>query len=406
MLHLLLYVTRDVLKIILCTCVSSYKYAAGWGAVEMHERRAVRKKGTKKCSHHSVHREVKHMDEESAESVSRSKDENVYEGQLVERVENVSLNETAGDDDLNVQELILCQQNIAVIPPAVARYKNLRLLRGCCNILRQIPSFICDFAQLKYLTLSNNMLECLPENIGKLKQLVSLDVSSNRLKELPGSFSALQNLAELNLTNNEFGEIPRVIGCLRTLRILAMEENAINDVPVEIIRLPYLSVLKTRLLPPNSSVTIESSGSAMDVAEIAARRVMVKHLYKKCTLNIHVKRLLMQVKECSFCNGPYFRVEHTVVINQWHNFKYIPVRHNMCSLHFTSEPAMFYTLYIRPNCQGLRPRDSGERLPFSMIFNYHAYGNKLKKHIDHQNESEGTILSLIYHYKRQLRKDQ
>ncbi|ELQ74569.1 Leucine rich repeat protein [Trachipleistophora hominis] len=249
------------------------------------------------------------------------------------------------------------------------------------------------------------MLVCLPRDIGKLKNLESLDVSDNRLKELPDTFSALQSLTVLNLTNNRFDEVPRIIGCIRTLHILSLEGNAINDVPVEVIRLPYLSVLKTRPLAPKSSIEVRSSGTSIDIAEKTARRVIIKHLYKKCKLNVHVKRLLMQVKECSFCNGPYFRVNYTVITNQFYNSRYIPVRHEMCSLHFTSEPTMFYLLYMRPNYQGILPRDSEERLPFSMIFNYHAYGDKFKKYIDEQNEEEGTILSLIYHYKRRCDRD-
>jgi len=92
-------------------------------------------------------------------------------------------NLTSLDDKLfsfdTIEELILCENKLEIIPQTIENLKN-----------------------LKWLVLSDNNIVVLPENLSKLKKLEGLFVSNNKLKKLPANIVKLTNLKWLSLVEN------------------------------------------------------------------------------------------------------------------------------------------------------------------------------------------------------------
>jgi internalin A len=104
--------------------------------------------------------------------------------------------------------LVVHENQLTSLPPAIVKLTNLARLYLMRNRLASLPREIADLTNLTELYLEENRLTSLPPEIGKLTNLADLDLSGNQLTSLPPEIGKLTNLTQLGLHGNPRLNIP------------------------------------------------------------------------------------------------------------------------------------------------------------------------------------------------------
>lgn len=198
-----------------------------------------------------------------------------------------------------VTTITLEQIELAKVPRALLRFKNVQHLNLNDNELTQIPRFIFRLKKLTTLNVSgnrltnsaihckrnkhlkrinlqfnrltnlpkrlpkNNQLESLwigyndlstglnPRILSRLKHLKDLNFYRAKLTSLPTTIGRLAELETLDLYYNQLRELPAQIGTNRSLQQLALSYNLLGSLPIELAQLDHLTALYVR----NNSLT-------------------------------------------------------------------------------------------------------------------------------------------------------
>ena len=108
----------------------------------------------------------------------------------------------------NLQKLVLTQNRLACLPPALGQLRSLTDLAVANNQLMELPATIGRLAALEKLSAQNNLLTYLPEAIGQLGELRYVLLSDNRLQRLPQTLAALSGLEKLEVAHNPLQRPP------------------------------------------------------------------------------------------------------------------------------------------------------------------------------------------------------
>ncbi len=124
----------------------------------------------------------------------------------------------------NLKALILRDNKLIALSPAVASFKTLRTLRLDNNMLRHLPVTIGELSSLEILSVSSNRLVTIPPTIGQLgKSLRMLNLGNNCIRVLPRELGRLGNLSELDLNGNQITAVPCSVGDLTQLKTFNLE---------------------------------------------------------------------------------------------------------------------------------------------------------------------------------------
>ena len=170
---------------------------------------------------------------------------------------------------LHCKELILCENDLTVLPPEIGKLDTVEILDANNNRLNSLPEEIGDLktltqlylahnklffmpltpklgqlCNLQLLVLSDNKLDELPRELSQCSALTSLDLSENALKTLPPEFGRLENMTTLNLANNQLRQLPSEVGNMRSLSELLLTHNLLMQVPPEIANMRSLKTLR------------------------------------------------------------------------------------------------------------------------------------------------------------------
>ena len=142
-----------------------------------------------------------------------------------------------------LRNLILCYNNLSLLPDEIGQLQNLQYLQLHHNRLVKLPEQIGQLKNLIHLFLDNNQLTELPEPIGLLWNLEHLNLDKNQLIQLPESIGRLQNLQKLLLNHNRLTLLPKQIGLLKKLSCLQIDHNRLGALPGTISNLRSLEEL-------------------------------------------------------------------------------------------------------------------------------------------------------------------
>ena len=129
---------------------------------------------------------------------------------------------------------------ISVIPDAIAELKNLIELDLGGNQISVIPDVIAELKNLTTLYLWNNQISEIPDAIIELENLAELGLDSNQISEISNAITKLTNLTELHLSDNQISEIPNEIAELQKLKTLDLRDNQVKEIPEIIMQLENL----------------------------------------------------------------------------------------------------------------------------------------------------------------------
>ncbi|GJP44697.1 hypothetical protein CLOM_g4058, partial [Closterium sp. NIES-68] len=103
-----------------------------------------------------------------------------------------------------------CLDQTQKLPPSIAVFLALRVLRLHSEFLRALPDRMCKLAALQELHLSCPLLEELPEAFEQLRSLAHLSLSKcTEMRALPDNIGALQQMRRLELRHFR-GDLPEV----------------------------------------------------------------------------------------------------------------------------------------------------------------------------------------------------
>lgn len=101
-----------------------------------------------------------------------------------------------------LQELILCRNQITQLPAKIGWLSNLEMLEVSEHQqLMTLPEEIGQLTHLTYLNMSRSQITVLPSTIGKLDQLTYLSINSAALKHFPPELNQLQKLEYIDMVN-------------------------------------------------------------------------------------------------------------------------------------------------------------------------------------------------------------
>jgi len=167
--------------------------------------------------------------------------ENVLALDLSNRMLQSVPQQVNGFDKLNI--LILDDNSIRILPPALSNLQNLTKLFLSGNNLEKVPLQIGKLSKLDLIDISQNQLIEIPSSIGNLSNLLELSLFDNNIEKLPHEFAELTSLQILDLGNNLLKKLPPNFNKLQELEVLVLEDNLFNRVPDEIYQLNNLQKL-------------------------------------------------------------------------------------------------------------------------------------------------------------------
>ncbi|CBJ29007.1 Putative Leucine Rich Repeat Protein Kinase [Ectocarpus siliculosus] len=126
----------------------------------------------------------------------------------------------AGLEDLN-----LGNNDIAEMPPEIAKLGGLLFFNMAGNRLTRLPAEIGRLSSLKRLGLKGNALVRLPSSIGDLTHLVELYLTGNILEALPDEIVKLRRLKKLQLSFNNLRSLPQGMEAMRSLELCRLAVN-------------------------------------------------------------------------------------------------------------------------------------------------------------------------------------
>ncbi|XP_047660508.1 erbin isoform X2 [Tachysurus fulvidraco] len=151
---------------------------------------------------------------------------------------------------INLRELDVSKNSIQEFPENIKNCKVLAIVEASVNPISKLPEGFTQLLSLTQLYLNDAFLEFLPASFGRLTKLQILELRENQLKMLPKSMHKLMQLERLDLGSNEFSEVPEVLEQLTGIKELWMDGNKLTVLPPMIgmlKQLKYLDVSKNNL---------------------------------------------------------------------------------------------------------------------------------------------------------------
>ncbi|XP_056875619.1 erbin isoform X2 [Takifugu flavidus] len=151
---------------------------------------------------------------------------------------------------INLRELDVSKNSIQEFPENIKNCKVLAIVEASVNPISKLPEGFTQLLSLTQLYLNDAFLEFLPASFGRLTKLQILELRENQLKVLPKSMQKLTQLERLDLGSNEFTEVPEVLDQLAGIRELWMDGNRLTFLPGmlgKLKQLVYLDVSKNNL---------------------------------------------------------------------------------------------------------------------------------------------------------------
>ncbi|XP_076875237.1 erbin isoform X2 [Brachyhypopomus gauderio] len=151
---------------------------------------------------------------------------------------------------VNLRELDVSKNSIQEFPENIKNCKVLAVVEASVNPISKLPEGFTQLLSLTQLYLNDAFLEFLPASFGRLTKLQILELRENQLKMLPKSMHKLTQLERLDLGSNEFTDVPEVLEQLTGIRELWIDGNKLTLLPGMIgslKQLAYLDVSKNSL---------------------------------------------------------------------------------------------------------------------------------------------------------------
>ncbi|XP_034047480.1 erbin isoform X2 [Thalassophryne amazonica] len=151
---------------------------------------------------------------------------------------------------INLRELDVSKNSIQEFPENIKNCKVLAVVEASVNPISKLPEGFTQLLSLTQLYLNDAFLEFLPASFGRLTKLQILELRENQLKMLPKSMQKLTQLERLDLGSNEFTEVPEVLEQLTGIKELWMDGNKLTLLPGMLgmlKQLVYLDVSKNNL---------------------------------------------------------------------------------------------------------------------------------------------------------------
>ncbi|XP_036451604.1 erbin isoform X1 [Colossoma macropomum] len=151
---------------------------------------------------------------------------------------------------INLRELDISKNSIQEFPENIKNCKVLAIVEASVNPISKLPEGFTQLLSLTQLYLNDAFLEFLPASFGRLTKLQILELRENQLKMLPKSMHKLTQLERLDLGSNEFTEVPEVLEQLTGIKELWMDGNKLTVLPGMIgmlKQLTYLDVSKNNM---------------------------------------------------------------------------------------------------------------------------------------------------------------
>ncbi|XP_030625880.1 erbin isoform X2 [Chanos chanos] len=151
---------------------------------------------------------------------------------------------------INLRELDVSKNSIQEFPENIKNCKVLAIVEASVNPISKLPEGFTQLLSLTQLYLNDAFLEFLPASFGRLTKLQILELRENQLKMLPKSMHKLTQLERLDLGSNEFTEVPEVLEQLTGIKELWMDGNKLTFLPGMIgtlKQLCYLDVSKNNV---------------------------------------------------------------------------------------------------------------------------------------------------------------
>lgn len=304
------------------------------------------------------------------------------------------------------KQIYLCRNYLVEVHELIGKLKSVTILQLCCNYLKFLPYGIGQLKQLKMLIVSRNRIVEIPEEIGMCKELREIDLSYNLIRYLPRSVAGLKKLNTLQLGGNLMRKVPCFLGKLHSLKYLNISNNPIMTIPLEILKLPFLLSLNCngcnlRLIEKRFEVV-----GAMTLKETVGRNIIRKNLRVRRNITLSLQELLLSVKECCFCGGPFFNyfvdVQDTFIFDS----EEYPIDYKMCSMHYRRHEDRLSTLFER-TVQTFPSRIYEENLPsVCEMFEPICLDDRQRKMMDEGVEGKEDTMPLISLAKRNHRDHQ
>ncbi|KAM8828599.1 erbin isoform 2-T2 [Spinachia spinachia] len=151
---------------------------------------------------------------------------------------------------VNLRELDVSKNSIQEFPENIKNCKVLAIVEASVNPITKLPDGFTQLLSLTQLYLNDAFLEFLPASFGRLTKLQILELRENQLKMLPKSMQKLSQLERLDLGSNEFTEVPEVLEQLSGIKELWIDGNRLTFLPGmlgTLKQLVYLDVSKNNL---------------------------------------------------------------------------------------------------------------------------------------------------------------
>jgi serine/threonine protein kinase len=128
-------------------------------------------------------------------------------------------------------KFFFCSGNLfSTLPEVLADCPLLDIAGFKSNRIETVPERSLN-SNLRWLILTNNKISVLPPAIGKCARLQKLMLAGNQLTELPAELKNCQNLSLLRISANKFTTLPQWLLSMPKLSWLAISGNLFNKKP-------------------------------------------------------------------------------------------------------------------------------------------------------------------------------
>lgn len=174
---------------------------------------------------------------------------------------------------LHKLRILFCSDNqFTELPAVLGACPALTMIGFKANQIRHVPAAALP-SQLRWLVLTDNAIEQLPPALGERPQLQKLMLAGNRLRALPASMAGLHQLELLRIASNQLTGLPDWLLSLPRLTWLAyagnpfseQREDALAHTPSAAINWPSLT-LRDKLGEGASGIIYRADWQSMPAA--------------------------------------------------------------------------------------------------------------------------------------------
>ncbi|EED43799.1 leucine-rich repeat protein [Enterocytozoon bieneusi H348] len=290
------------------------------------------------------------------------------------------------------KHIYMCRSYITSLTDNIGLINKTQVLQACCNYITQIPYSIKHLKNLKMLILSRNRIKELPEELGCCTELRELDLSNNLITSIPNSIASLKSLTILHLSNNKLKHLNSALGKLNSLKNLYVNNNEIEYLPLEIFKLPFL----TQIAAEGNPLKVLDKSKIIQIREMTLLEECARNIIRNNSpipFNLHkmLKNYLLNVKECSFCSGPFF--VHYYTVQAMHEFdgKMYPVSYSLCSQHYNDHSERIKTLFSSSTMYNMPIKlQKSTLLSITEIFEPFCYSEEILEQINNDFDQSYT----------------